>query len=256
MSKKISQDSEHRMNTKTQIIIAIITVTGTIIVGYWQFGPKPIANEPRFVGRVVDIDTKTPVNDAEVTFENKDVPSVTRTDSKGIFSFRLDDHAREVRIRVQAAGYEGFDQRIVPASNTGIEDFRIQRLQKNPEPQPKNRGERNITNQNKPEVSTQAPTNEPGVSSTEQETMSSRQSSAPPTTKKMITIHLVIDNRLRNGDVFVDGKRVLSTPDTNIKTVEVVGFMDHDIIVATKTDTCRTSGYFDTENKSVSMNCN
>lgn len=71
----------------------------------------------------------------------------------------------------------------------------------------------------------------------------------------MLTIHLVIDNRLRNGKVFVDGKQVLSTPDTNIKTIEVVGFMEHDIMVATKTDTCRASGYFDTDNKAVSMDC-
>lgn len=218
MSKKTSQDSGHRINARAQIIAAVILTAGAIIVGWWQYKSKPGASEPltlkhpelRFVGRVTSIDTKAPVSDAEVTFENKDVPSVTRTDSKGIFSFPLDDHTREVRIRVQAAGYENFVQRIVPASNTGIEDIRIRPLQKGPGPKP---------------------------------------------IKKMITLHLVIDNRLRNGKVFVDGKQVLSNTDSNNRTIEVVGFMDHEIMVATKTDTCRTSGYFDTANKTISMNC-
>jgi len=71
----------------------------------------------------------------------------------------------------------------------------------------------------------------------------------------MITVRLLIDNRFRNGMVFVDGKQVLSNSDAIVKKIKIVGFMEHEIIVATKTDTCRASGYFDTDNKTISMNC-
>lgn len=76
-----------------------------------------------------------------------------------------------------------------------------------------------------------------------------------PAPNKMITLRLLVDNRLRNGDVFVDGEQVLSNSDAIAKTIQVVGFMRHEIIVATQTDTCRASGYFGIDNESISMNC-
>jgi len=167
MNKKTLQDSGHRINARAQIIAAIILATGAIIVGWWQYNQsKPVVSEPppqkhpqpKFVGRVINVDTKAPVSDAEVTLEIKDVPSVTRTDSRGIFSFPIDEHTGEVRIRVYAVGYEDFNERIVPSSNTGIKDIRIRLLQKGPESKPK---KGNDSSQNGPKAPSQAPANVP-----------------------------------------------------------------------------------------------
>jgi len=100
-----------------------------IIVGYWQYKPKPNDDTQKsFVGFVLDANTDAPIRNAKVTLEIRDVPPVTYTDSEGHFSFPVSVHTPELQIRIQAEGYENYNRRIVPFSNSGIEYFRIEPL--------------------------------------------------------------------------------------------------------------------------------
>ena len=57
--------------------------------------------------------------------ESEGVPSVTSSDSEGIFSFPINDPNKEIRLRIEADQYENFDLRVAPAKNQGIQDVRL-----------------------------------------------------------------------------------------------------------------------------------
>lgn len=113
---------------KTPIIVALITLAGALIVGYWQFVYKPKQTPSdtavQYTGRVTDSTTQKAIRGAKVSIESQGPPQIHYTDSEGIFYVKLNGSAESVRIRVEATGYEGFD-RTVSLSRTGIEEIRL-----------------------------------------------------------------------------------------------------------------------------------
>jgi hypothetical protein len=116
----------------TQILVALIAAIGTVLVGYWQFGAfrtkKPDEDVFRFTGRVADSENEKRVKGAKVSLEAKGVPPVLYTDSEGVFSFELPVSVREIRIVIEASGYEPYERRVALGMTYGIEDIRLKRL--------------------------------------------------------------------------------------------------------------------------------
>lgn len=113
---------------------AIIAATGVVLVALisavanWILKMPPSVDKNKFVGRVTEKATGKNIRGAKVSLEGSDVPPVTFTDSEGVFSFPLNDPSKEVRIRVEVVGYEGYDRRVIPAENPGIHEIRLEPL--------------------------------------------------------------------------------------------------------------------------------
>jgi len=116
--------SERGRNRMVKIAVALIGAIATIIVGYWQFVPKPI-REPRpqelsCRGRVIDAATGDSIYQAKVTLEIPgSLPVIGYTDTDGVYSLSAESYSTSVggRVRVEATGYERFE-RIVTVSCT------------------------------------------------------------------------------------------------------------------------------------------
>lgn len=92
--------------------------------------PKPdkIENQFDYVGRVVDAGTNAPLHNAKVSVEqDRNIPQIYQTDSEGVFHLQLSSSATQVRLRVEAAGYEVFE-RIVAVDRSGMEDIRLTKV--------------------------------------------------------------------------------------------------------------------------------
>lgn len=107
---------------KTQIVIALIPVIGTLIGIYWQLN-KPSSAETQYSGRVIDNNTQQVITGAKVTVYAPGVPQIYYTDSEGVFYLKLVS-INIVRIRVESSNYQMFE-RDVSISRTGIEDIRL-----------------------------------------------------------------------------------------------------------------------------------
>jgi hypothetical protein len=122
--KKETWLSEH----KAKIIAALITVAGVVLVGYWQFvykSKQPASDIPvQYTGRVIDSTNQKTIRGAKVSIEAQGPPQILYTDSEGVFYVRLNGSAESVRVRVEAANYEGFD-RTVSLTRTGMEEIRL-----------------------------------------------------------------------------------------------------------------------------------
>lgn len=92
--------------------------------------PKRVEAPPSvFTGRVFNHDNPgNKVGNAKVSLESNGPPTLTTTDSEGIFSVPIGDRVREIRVRIEAAGFEAFDLRIVPARTEGIQAFPLKPL--------------------------------------------------------------------------------------------------------------------------------
>ncbi len=125
-------DQELSKNHWVQISIAAIGAVSATLIGYWQFSgsgeksPAPSAtNEhPEFVGRVVDETTEEEIRRAKIILEGEGIPPEVYTDSSGIFKFPLESSS-DVRVRVEAEGYENYDRLIDPAATSGIEQIQL-----------------------------------------------------------------------------------------------------------------------------------
>jgi hypothetical protein len=114
---------------RTPILVALIGAAAVIIVGYWQYYSKPEKKE--FIGRVIEAKTEKRIRNAKVSLEVQGVPPVIYTDSEGIFSFSLKDADNQVRVRVEAEGYEKFDRLITLSTRTGVEEIQLSLAQPN-----------------------------------------------------------------------------------------------------------------------------
>lgn len=116
----------------TQIIVALIATIGTVLVGYWQFSAlrakKSDEGAFRFTGRVADSGSEQRIKGAKVSLEARGVHPVLYTDSEGFFSFELPASVREIRVVIEASGYEPYDRRVALGLAYGIEDIRLKRL--------------------------------------------------------------------------------------------------------------------------------
>jgi hypothetical protein len=111
-------------------VVALIGLVGTLLVGYWQFGPKlqgPESTKTAYVGRVIDNDSRQPVVGAKVTLDLEGVPPIVFTDSEGVYRFEVTiDSEISGQVRVDAQGYQTYTRliKLVPEQNT-IEDIRL-----------------------------------------------------------------------------------------------------------------------------------
>lgn len=121
---------------KSQIVVAVITATTAIIVAYWQFVWKPNHDvttiptlEPiTYVGRVIDSTNQNPIKGAQIALDFEGVPPTVYTDNNGIYRFTLAVENEKVdgRVRVDATGYEKYDQFITIYRNIpNIDDIRL-----------------------------------------------------------------------------------------------------------------------------------
>lgn len=122
------------------IIVAVITVVGSLIVGYWQFvrkpslpasTPTPAVRQVKYVGRILDNVSGEPVGGAKVTFDFLGDSLIAYTDSEGMYRFfvEIDSGRKELfgQLRIEAGGYEKYDRYITLFfSNPNIEDIRLQ----------------------------------------------------------------------------------------------------------------------------------
>ena len=87
---------------------------------------KPPGGKEKLVIKVLDKATGKSIGGAKVSLESSDVPPVNTTDSNGVISFPISDPKKELRIRVEADGYEkDFNLRITPANITGTQEIRL-----------------------------------------------------------------------------------------------------------------------------------
>jgi hypothetical protein len=107
----------------------IITVVGSIVValiglaaGKWN--EKPPTGE-KLIVKVVDKNHGKPIGNAKVSLEASGVSAVNSTDSEGVISFPIADPKKELRLRVEAAGYENFNLRVTPADIVGAQEIAL-----------------------------------------------------------------------------------------------------------------------------------
>lgn len=115
---------------RTPIILALITTIGGLLVAFFQFVlPVILVSRPpapySFAGKVADQQTGKRIQGAKVRLEGKGVSPVIYTDAEGVFSFPLAPDIREIKIQVDAEGYNSLDRRIDIFAKTEQEDIRL-----------------------------------------------------------------------------------------------------------------------------------
>ena len=86
--------------------------------------PKPNPQVIQYVGRVTDRNTNQPIRRARISLDMEGVPSTIYTDSGGIYRFKLRGYGGDARVRVEAQGYEVYEQFItISPDNQKIEDI-------------------------------------------------------------------------------------------------------------------------------------
>jgi len=123
-----------RMSTRAQITVAIITLLGTLILGYWQFGLRQEETAATtgivYKGRVIDTGSQLPVSNAKITLYLDGSSQIGYTDSEGIFQFPVTIRATSSgQIRIEADGYQPYTRNITLSTSPGyIEDIRLVHL--------------------------------------------------------------------------------------------------------------------------------
>lgn len=132
MPKKESDTIKSTRITVTgTIVVAIISLIGTLALGYWQFVLKPnqaqTAIETEYIGRVIDANTQQAIVGAKITLDLIGVPPVVYSDSEGVYRFKVAINSDiSGQIRVDAQGYQVYTRNINLTSRfTTIEDIRL-----------------------------------------------------------------------------------------------------------------------------------
>jgi hypothetical protein len=104
------------------VLVAIVGLTNR----FCDQQTKPGSDKEKLVIKVLDKSTGRSVGGAKVSLESGDVPPVNTTDSNGVISFPISNPNKELRIRIEADGYEkDFNLRITPASIIGTQEVRL-----------------------------------------------------------------------------------------------------------------------------------
>jgi hypothetical protein len=104
------------------LLVAIVGLTNR----FCDQQPKPEPDKEKLVIKVLDKTTGRSIGGAKVSLESGDVPPVNTTDSNGVISFPISNPKKELRIRIDADGYEkDFNLRITPASIIGTQEVRL-----------------------------------------------------------------------------------------------------------------------------------
>jgi hypothetical protein len=82
-----------------------------------------MSDKGRFIIKVLDEKTDTAIGGAKVSLEARGLSAVDTTDSEGVVSFPVVDPTKELRVRVEASGYEpGFNLRVTPSDIAGAQE--------------------------------------------------------------------------------------------------------------------------------------
>jgi hypothetical protein len=127
-----------RIVTRGQIITAVVSLIGILIVGYWQYGSR--ANQPsqpkeiQYIGRVSDASTLAPVSGAKITLDLYGLPKTAYTDSEGIYLFRIIIDSESIgQIRIDAQGFPPVSNTIsIRPDDDSIHEIRISPLSSMP----------------------------------------------------------------------------------------------------------------------------
>jgi len=107
------------------LLVAIIGITNR----FCDQQTKPEPEREKLVIKVLDNVTGKGISGAKVSLEGSDVPALNTTDSNGIISFPISGPKKELRIRVEAEGYEkDFNLRISPSHISGTQEIRLRPL--------------------------------------------------------------------------------------------------------------------------------
>lgn len=87
--------------------------------------PQPDPDKKKLVIKVLSKTPDRSISGAKVSLEGGDVPSLDTTDSNGVISFSISNPKKEMRIRVEANGYENFNLRIIPANIIGTQEVQL-----------------------------------------------------------------------------------------------------------------------------------
>jgi hypothetical protein len=122
----------------------------------------PLTEAHTFVGKVSDATTTKGIRGAKVSlvFPGK-IPPVAITDSEGAFSFPISPGLHEIRVLVEAEGYNLFDRRIDISTKSEPEDIRL--IPINVPPLPISTASE-VNNQNRGKSNEKPPTKMPPIS--------------------------------------------------------------------------------------------
>lgn len=128
--------SESQAIDKTKVIVSLIAALSAILAAYWQFVWRPTHSRSsnsetqklKYVGRVIDANTREPIQGAKVTFDFRDIPEIVYTDSEGVYRFTIQSKKDNLtgHVRVTAKGYEIYERNITLSSdNPTVADIRL-----------------------------------------------------------------------------------------------------------------------------------
>jgi hypothetical protein len=116
----------NRSGTIRNGLIAGAAAVLVAIIGLMNRSCDQPANKEKLVIKVLDKKTGNSIGGAKISLEGNDIPPINTTDSNGIISFPISDPKKELRIRIEADGYEkDFNLRITPANIMGVQEVRL-----------------------------------------------------------------------------------------------------------------------------------
>lgn len=122
----------------TQIIVALIAVTGVLLVGWWQFGRK--TSDPHvYAINVKDVSSMKPIEHAQVTLAWPSHNDLKPTGSDGEASFEVPSISKPIQAHVYVAAdnYVSQDRDVAVPTEDGNVIFTLAHVEKpNPPKQP------------------------------------------------------------------------------------------------------------------------
>lgn len=114
---------------RTAVIVAILSLLGTIIVGYWQFGPGTQTTTPiTYSGYIINATTQKPIAGEKIKLSIAGRPAIeTYTDSDGYYVFNLKiEEPVTGKIEIDVSGYQYYSKSISlsPEAST-VGDIRL-----------------------------------------------------------------------------------------------------------------------------------
>jgi hypothetical protein len=105
------------------LIGALVGLTGTFVKVVLPKISGGSSNTTAFRGRVSDSRGGRSIARAKVALEGKGLPPLIYTDSEGVFTFDLPDDAKEIKVRVEASGYDVYERRVDVSAKKELEDI-------------------------------------------------------------------------------------------------------------------------------------
>jgi hypothetical protein len=123
---------------KTEIILGLLSAVVALTVAYWQFVYKADDKEPEkksYQGRVMEKGSEANIKRAKVSLEAQGIPPTDYTDDNGIYSLSLSGKPDAVKIKVEATGYQPFNEH-VGVTEDGFKTIYLTPVAPTPSPTP------------------------------------------------------------------------------------------------------------------------